>query len=175
MKAKEFSFLVQAGVRQLTKLNKECEKEFKISTWPRWRCDLDRGTLTFLQGDEPKVRASIQAIGSVTNEKKWVWAWADVNLPKNVTQAAAMLREFGRRENIAQLVEESIPSDDYLGWEMTGFAARLAEAKGAYRCKSRQGLLYVIYTSIGFVSEPVQETSGAGGGTNGKSPGFSAC
>jgi len=172
MKATEFSFLVQAGVRQLTKLNEECEKEFKISTWPRWRCDLDEGTLTFLQGDVPKVRASIQVIGSATKPKTWLWAWANESLPKGVTEAAAIVREFGRRENIAQLIEESVPNDDYLGWEMTALAAKLAGGKGAYRCKSDQGTFYVIYTSIGFVPEPTKETDEADGGANGRKSGI---
>jgi len=169
MKAKEFSFLVQAGVRQLTKLNEQCEKEFKISTLPRWRCNLDRGTLTFLQGEAPRVRASIQVIGTATKPKTWLWAWANENLPKDVTEAAVMVREFGRRENLEQLVTESIASDDYLGWEMTALAARLSGAKGAYRCKSEQGLLYLTYTSIGFVPELAEETREPEGGTNGKS------
>ncbi|HEX4001728.1 MAG TPA: hypothetical protein VHX36_03715 [Candidatus Acidoferrales bacterium] len=162
MNAREFTFFVQAAVRQLTKLNKTCEQEFKVSTWPRWRCDLDHGTLTFLRDNAPKVRASIQAIGGVpSGSKSWVWAWANASLPKQVTEVAGKVRAFGEREKLAQLLEESIPADDYLGWEMTALAAKLTGATGAYRCKSALGLLYVTYTSIGFVPELVKETKEA--------------
>jgi len=159
MKPRNYSFLVQAGIRQLRKLNKDCEREFKVSTWPRWRYDLDRGTLTFLRGDAPKVRASIQVIGSTSSETNtWLWAWANPSLPKKVTEAAAILRKFGEKEKLAQLVEPSIPSDEYLGWEMAGLAAKLTGAKGAYRCQSDLGLLYLTYTSIGFVPELLKDT-----------------
>lgn len=154
MKAREFSFLVQAGVRQLKKLNQECEREFHISRYKRWRYDLEQGTLTFSREGEPKVRATIQAIGSASDATKtWQWAWANASLPGNVTKAAAMMRAFGEREKLTQLTAESLVSDDYVGWEMTALAAKQLDAKGAYRCQDNRGLLYVIYTSIGFVPE----------------------
>jgi len=169
MKAREYSFFVQAAVRTLTKLNNSVEREFKLSAWPRWRYDLDRGTLTFLRGDAPKVRALIQVIGSTSSERKtWLWAWANASLPKKVTEAATLVRKFGEKEKLAQLVEPSIPSDEYLGWEMTGLAAKLTGAKGAYRCQSDLGLLYLTYTSIGFVPELLKDTKEAKGAKDGE-------
>ena len=63
MEPQQFSEFRHEAVHQLTRLNEECEKEFCISSWPRWDYDLERGTLTFSQEGVPKVVASIESSG----------------------------------------------------------------------------------------------------------------
>jgi hypothetical protein len=83
------------------------------------------------------------------------------------------VRAFGEAENLAQLPEESLPDQDQLGWEMTAISAKLLESKGAYRCPWENGSTYVLYTSIGFVSdEPGTNTQEVECATHGG--GFSA-
>jgi len=152
MNAEQFAVFKHAAVHELMKLNEDCEQRFNCSSLPRWDYDLDPGTLTFSREGVPKVRASIQVAGSsskITNT--WLWAWANATLPEKVTQGARIVRSFGQRENLAQLIQERLPDDEHLGWEMTAIAAKVLGAKGAYRCSGDHGFLYVLYTAIGFV------------------------
>jgi hypothetical protein len=66
MDPEQFSVYRHEAVHELMRLNELCEQEFRISSWPRWDYDFDRGTLTFSQDGVPKVRASIQVIGTTS-------------------------------------------------------------------------------------------------------------
>jgi hypothetical protein len=156
MDAEQFSVYRHEAVHELMRLNELCEREFRISSWPRWNYDFARGTLTFSQEGVPKVRASIQVIGTTSiSGKTWLWSWANKSLPPNVTKAAAKVRAFGATENIAELKEQELPDDEHLGWGLTAVAAKVLGAMGAYRCPGQNGFVYVVYSSIGFAkSEP---------------------
>jgi hypothetical protein len=158
----QFSIHRHEAVHELMRLNELCEQEFRISSCPRWDYDFDRGTLTFSENGVPKVRASIQVIGTTSiSGKTWMWAWANDSLPRNVTNEVAKVREFGAAENIAQLTKEELPDDEYLGWGLTAVAAKVLGAKGAYRCPDSNGFIYLVYFSIDFVEsgpETVPET-----------------
>jgi hypothetical protein len=47
-----------------------------------------------------------------------------------------------------KLTEAKWPGEEADGWEMTAIAARLLEAKGAYRASSDRGLSFLIFTKI---------------------------
>ncbi len=78
MNAEQFSDFRHAAVHDLMGLNKKCDEDFHINSWPRWDYDLERGTLTFSQDKMPKVIASIQVVGTTsTTEGTWLWGWAN--------------------------------------------------------------------------------------------------
>jgi len=149
LNSEQFSEFRHAAVHELMRLNEVCEQEFHINSCPHWDYDLKGGTLTFSERGVPKVRASIQVIGTTSlSGGTWMWGWANENLPPNVTKAVAKVREFGQAGNIAELTKAVLPDDEYLGWGMTAVAAKLLGAKGAYRCPDENGFVYVAYSSI---------------------------
>jgi hypothetical protein len=150
----KFSTFLHEAVHHLRDLNQKCEEEFRISSWPRWDYDLDRGTLTFSQDGQTKVLASIQVVGSTSlSSGTWLWSWANQYFPLCVTQEVEKVRAFGELENLPGLTQAKRPADEHLGWEMTAMAAKLLGAKGAYRCPGENGSVYVIYSSVTFVPE----------------------
>jgi hypothetical protein len=152
MEPQQFSEFRHAAVHELMRLCDSCEEEFHLSSWSRWDYDLKRGTLTFSQDGVPKVRASIQVIGTTSiSGGTWMWGWANDSLPLNVTKEVAKVREFGATENIPELKEQELPDDEHLGWGLTAVAAKMLGAMGAYRCPGENGFIYVVYLSIGFV------------------------
>src|SRR5580658_846273 len=85
-----------AAVRELTRLNNACSEEFRIGSWARWDYDLDRGIFVFSENGMPKVRASIEVVGSTSvSGGTWMWSWANRSLPPDVTEAMTKVREFG--------------------------------------------------------------------------------
>jgi hypothetical protein len=160
----QFEHFRHEAVHQLMALNEECEKAFKISSWPRWNYDLDEGTLTFSRNEKPGIIASIQVVGSTSKSgKTWLWAWANSNFPSNVKDPVAAVRAFGDAEAIPILTEGSSPDDEHIGWEMTAVAAKILGSKGAYRCPHESGIVYVVYSNIRFVDEGFEQTQRAKG------------
>jgi hypothetical protein len=82
-----------------------------------------------------------------------MWGWANESLPAKVTEGMTKVRAFGEAEKIAELTQAELPDDEHLGWELAAIAAKLLNAKGAYRCPGENGFVYVVYSSIRFVTE----------------------
>src|SRR5215469_9520447 len=116
----QFSKFRHEAVHELMHLNELCEKNFHISSWPRWEYDLEQGTLIFSEKDVPRVSATIQVVGTTSNSGgTWLWGWANESLTQKVTTELAKVRAFGEAEKIAELTEAELPDDEYLGWGMT--------------------------------------------------------
>jgi hypothetical protein len=154
MEPESFSKFRHKVVHELMDLNELCEKEYCISSWPKWEYDLDRGTLAFTQNGVPKVLATIQVVGTTSiSGGTWLWGWANESLTPKVTTQLAKVRAFGEAENVSELTDAELPDDEYLGWGMTAVAAKLLGAKGAYRCPGENGFVYVVFSSIGFADD----------------------
>jgi hypothetical protein len=162
MDSTQFANFRHEAVHQLMRLNKICDQEFQIPTWPRWDYSLESGTLTFSQDGVPKVVALIHVVGSTSKSGgSWLWGWANKNMPSNVVTAVSKVREFGEAENLVELTQPSALDDGYIGWEMTAIAAKLLDAKGAYRCPWENGYVYVVYSSLRFVTEASNAEAGS--------------
>ena len=95
MDAEQFSIYRHEAVHQLMRLNEDCEKNFHISSWPKWHYDLDAGTLTFGENGVPHVIAEIQVVGTTSiSGGTWLWGWANGYLPEGVTEASSRVRLF---------------------------------------------------------------------------------
>jgi hypothetical protein len=155
----EFEQYRHQSAHELMDLNEQCENGFRLSDWPRWSYDLETATLTFTRDGLPRVIAKVQVVGSTSAARKsWLWGWASANTPRPAVERMSEVRAFGEREGIAQLTAESLPDDEFLGWEMTAIAARVLRAKGAYRCPLEDGFLYLVYTDIAFAPQPEAAT-----------------
>jgi hypothetical protein len=154
MDAGQFSIYRHEAVHQLMRLNEDCEKNFHISSWPKWHYDLDAGTLTFGENGVPHVIAEIQVVGTTSiSGGTWLWGWANGYLPEGVTEAASRVRSFGKTENIPELTQDYLPDDEFIGWGMTAVAAKILGSVGAYPCPGDNGFVYVVYSSLRFAGE----------------------
>jgi hypothetical protein len=74
--------------------------------------------------------------------------------PENVVAPVRKVKEFGVAEKLSELTEASSRDDEYLGWAMTAIAARILEAKGAYRCpRDEGGYTYLLYVDLAFADQ----------------------
>lgn len=162
MTAEEFKQFRHKAVHSLMDLNEGCEQRFGIGHREHWDYDLDAGTLVFSDGGVPRVVAKIQAVGTTsTASKTWLWGWANDSFPGDITVGVREVREFGTQEDLPQLTEPSLADDEYLGWGMAAIAAQIIHAKGAYRCPSERGFLYLLYTDIRFADSAASNTQAA--------------
>lgn len=157
----DFEQFRHRAVHALEQLNSNCEEQFRIGHWERWDYDFHSGTLVFSEGGAPKVITQIQAVGSTSKTSgTWLWGWANKSLPSAVTARLLAVRDFGEAEGLHELTEQRLPDDEYLGWEMTAITAQIVGAKGAYRCPSDNGFLYLVFTNLTF-ADPGGDSPGS--------------
>lgn len=63
------------------------------------------------------------------------------------------VRDFGVEHEISWLIEDKWTADEHDGWAMAAVAVAVLDAKGAYRCPTKSGYLFVIFTDIDFVAD----------------------
>ncbi len=152
MSPEEFEDYRQQAYDSLVEINELCKQEFKLGTWQHWAYELEAGTLTFSNDGVPRVVATIQTVGSISKKSDtWMWGWANHSLPAKVTDQLYRLKQFGERENLRQLTEATFAGDEGLGWEMAAVATRILEGRGAYRCPSENGALFLVFMDICFI------------------------
>ena len=73
-----------------------------------WQLDVPDGTVTF--GNDLRYR--VQLLGTESHDDgTWLWAWANEasNLPPALLHLAGWLREYGHRQQVAELTEPTYP------------------------------------------------------------------
>lgn len=155
MTAAEYAAFRHAALHELIDKNEGLNTEFRIGDWEHWDYDLDEAKLVFSGPGKERVAARIQVVGSTSGESDtWMWAWANGSLPSCVTRFARQVREFGGREQLAELTTAVLPDSEELGWALTAAAAKIAGAKGGYRCPTGDGYLYLVYEGLDFSDRP---------------------
>lgn len=144
----------QGAFQLLQEKNARLKAEFRLGKWSRFDYDVDAGVLVFSDDRKPRVIAEIQIVGTTSFETgNWLWAWANSHWPESCTTDARIVRDFGERHGVGELIRESVEDENLnaLGWGLTAAAARIAEAPGAYRPpRDEGGGLYLLYKRIGW-------------------------
>ena len=122
-------------------------EKYKIGTWSRWDYSLEEATLTFSEGDKPKVVCTIQAVGSVMGDS-WQWSWGNSNLPDACKTLMQQVREFGEEKQWIPLTSLFLDNTDYLGWTLASVAVHLLQGTAVYRCPDSETPGYFMYLVI---------------------------
>ena len=140
------------AVHLLQEKNARLHEQFQIDDWPRFDYDLATRQIVFSTGDQPKVIAEIQVVGTTSqNAGNWLWAWANGHWPANCVEDAERTCAFGEEHGIGELTSGYVEDDDLnaLGWELTAVAARICDAAGAYRPPREEGGgLFLLYRNM---------------------------
>jgi hypothetical protein len=142
---------------ELEAKNGRLEDEFRIGQWERFDYDLGPGTLTFSSGGSPKVVCEIQVAGTTSvGAGNWLWAWANSDWPADRVTDSLLVRDFGEKHGICELMHDYVdPEDDLnaLGWQLTAAMVRITGALGAYRPpRDEGGGLFLVYRSVSWAS-----------------------
>lgn len=141
--------LIVEGHTYLEEKQAENEAEFHLSRYDHYDWHQDTGEIVFSSKGEAKVTASFQIIGDISKRSgTWMWAWANDTVDAPLKSAAKRVRELGQRQYIERLVKPTWAAYETDGWEMTGIAAKLVQAPGAYRTCHESGCEYLLLTKI---------------------------
>jgi hypothetical protein len=137
----------------MTGCQDQLRSDFQLDVWPRYDWDQDSASLIFSDETGPRVRASIQFVGSLSKRSNtWLWSWANDSLLHQATCRMSRVREYGEQNEVQQLATDYWSADEVDGWEMTSIAGYLLGAKGSYRTPDDNGFTYMVILDIGWVS-----------------------
>ncbi len=115
--------------------------------------DLDSGKIIFDNGlDLP-----FQALGTESdNTLTWLWAWAEeqTEIPENLLTSSLQLKEWGKREGIAEFVIPSVDLNRADGHVLSLIAAEINEASCYYRSSYEGGSVFVLIFSEAVDRQP---------------------
>ena len=154
MEYTEFESFIEQSTDYLRSANERNKRLFGIGDYARYEYDLFRNEIWWSDVEDPKVRARVTIVGSIsTKSDTWLWSWANPHFKDVEIGPIRAVRDFGGREGIAKLTDEKWSADEVDGWEMTSVSARLLEAQGAYRSPSANGGLFLLYDGLEFIPE----------------------
>ena len=149
MNEADYNKLVQASTDYLNVRIERCRQDYKIGEYARYDYDQEKAELVWSDEGIPKVIAKIQFVGSIsTKSNTWLWSWENPSVLDNLKKDIVRIRSFGETHGIEKLTNAKWIADEFDGWEMTSIAAKLLEARGAYRAPSSNGFTFMIITEI---------------------------
>lgn len=149
MNREEYERFQHESYEHLKRRQERLTAEFGMGSYERWDYDQDSGEFIFSDGGVAKVGADFQVVGSIsTISNTWLWSWANPSIVEAIKKDMHLVRRFGEEHGLSELTEEKWPADEDAGWAMTNIAARVLDAKGAYRCPVDNGFLFVIFTDV---------------------------
>ncbi len=120
-------------------------RTYGIERLERWDWSLETAQLVFSHGEEAKVIADIEFVGSYsTQSATWMWAWGNSAFPDTTRQALTVVRDFGQTRSFMKLATGYWHADENDGPLMTAFAAHLLGGVGGYRTPNNNGYTYMI-------------------------------
>ncbi len=149
MTESEYEVFVHQTHRYLMAQQERCKDKFRMGKYERYDFDQQTGEFVFSHRGVPKLVADFQVVGSIsTVSNTWLWSWANHSILDNVKTDIHRVHKFGEENVIKQLTEAKWPATEADGWTMTSITAQLLNAKGAYRCPTDNGFLFVIFTNV---------------------------
>lgn len=142
------SFVSQCYAYLNTRVD-EAMTNYHLGDYHEYVIDQESATIQFLDKGTPKLSASIQIVGSLSNSTQtWLWSWANNHVLAKAKDKMPIIHEYGQENGYEKLTHDKWTGDEVDGWEMTAIAAYLFQAQGAYRVPTEAGFVYLTMTDM---------------------------
>jgi len=149
IRTRAFQDLTVRACEYLTARQCAMQTRHNIGAYERYDWDMDNGIIEFSNGGICGVSATIHFVGSVsTRDGTWLWSWANESYTPRVKNRMLIIRRYGQRWGIPQLVEHHWNANEIDGWEMTSLAAYITRSTGAYRTPFEGGYIYMLLSNV---------------------------
>ncbi len=119
-----------------------------------WGVDLEAGKIKFIFADGRVAEADVQVVGTLAANGSFMWGWDHPSVKGKAAKHAKLLKKFGEKHKIADLVTQPVVISEQAAWEYTALAMRLGENNGAYRANAGGGtLLYMTFGKISLTKQ----------------------
>jgi hypothetical protein len=130
----DFASLQQMSIEEL-----KLKTEGHVNIWgldriDRWDLNQASGQLVFTLPDDMRAVAPAQIIGTYNSEDKtWLWAWANPSIEDKLKVDALKVRKYGEEHHVVKLTQRKWTGTEDDAWAMVALAVKLCEEQGAYR------------------------------------------
>jgi hypothetical protein len=125
------------------------QSEYGIGRHGRFVVEYPSGSLTFFEGERPRVVASIVPIAThVPESRSLKWAWANAQFPPEVRAAASRTKELEKVTGHRLFVEEAVDVDEDTAWDIAALACTHLAALGVYRVPHGKVHSYVLILEV---------------------------
>ena len=115
----------------------------------RWDLNQGSGDLVFSLRDNMKAVAPAQIIGTYnTEDKTWLWAWANSSIEDKLKIDALKVRKYGEDHHIDKLTQRKWTGTEDDAWAMVALAVKLCEKQGAYRGPAGPTLVFISFGPV---------------------------
>lgn len=91
----------------------------------------------------------MQIVGAYnTDNGTFLWGWDHPSVAERLNKHAALAKQFGLDNGLAQCKERMVECTENEAWEFTAVAARLGEANGAYLGPAGTALVFMTFGEI---------------------------
>ena len=140
--------LLVAGTTYLNEKQDIFRETFRIGEFERYDYDQGTGQLVFSNAGKSGVICEVAFVGSFAlRNETWLWSWANSSNSELVKAKMREVRSYGEQHRYQRLAGAFWNASADSGWEMTGIAAYLLNAIGAYRCPDEKRHLYMVVLS----------------------------
>ena len=86
---------------------------YQLDKWPHYDWNQDSGTLVFSDSGVPRVVASVQFVGDISNiSHTWLWAWDNATIDHQLAAASRAVRRYGYLHWIPHLFRAQWPATE---------------------------------------------------------------
>lgn len=150
----QFNQLLNESATYLNEKIDWCKSEYMLSEYERYDWNQETGELIFSDAGVPKVIARIQFVGSISKKSNtWLWSWDNPTILEDMKKDMLRVRAFGEKHQIEKLTTAKWPAEEADGWEMTSLAAKICQARGAFRAEHEDGFTFLMITDISWAED----------------------
>lgn len=137
--------------RSLEEKQNALRERFQFDHYPRWDYDQQSARLIFSGADAPDLVADVEFVGTLsTMSDTWKWSWANFSLLEPVRSRIAAARDLGEVHGYPHLTVPLWPAEMADGWHMTGIAAEVLGAHGAYHVPTDNGYIFMLIMGMDY-------------------------
>lgn len=143
--------LDKAGTNAEEPLNWLREKTLACESWglgseESWNLDMDKGLLEFSFPDGRIATVQVQIVGTLNMaDSSFLWGWDHPSVPSGLRRAAEAVKNYGENNSNMLYTERMVKCNEEKAWEFTALAAQLDQSEGAYRGRSGNTWIYMVF------------------------------
>ena len=130
----EFASLQKMSIEELKIKTEGHVKLWGLDRIECWDLSQESGELVFSLQNGMQAVAPAQIIGTYnTDDKTWLWAWANPSIEDKLKVDALKVRKYGEEHHVDKLTQRKWIGTEDDAWAMVALAVKLCDKQGAYR------------------------------------------
>ena len=145
----EYNALLKKCFAEVERKNQKLADDYGLGNFERWDINQEIGELVFSDGGIPQLVCSVTLLGSFSEQSEtWMWGWANPTLLEPLTRDTNLVRDYGTKHKIEDLVVEKTSATEGEAWALSALSCRILSGLGLYRGGTGSGFVVMMLKEI---------------------------